>query len=608
MITAFFAPSIARRPARASKTCRVVLFLILAIAVVGQGCSEDDPTSPPPPPTVTSISSSTAAPGDTVLIGGENFLTPASDNRVHFNNPFGPAIPFAASHTTLSVVVPENAASGPVSVRVTGQPRAGAGPALEVTRGVGDVWVFGGVDPGCELTLPNPTVDTEYLLIPHSTNAGTPYNRIHSYSINPEAVSTLRSLPARQAEAQTTMTIREKFDQTLRGTAARLAAVIGDAVPAPPMSIDEARAPKQFEQFYVLNTTNPDSTLYPAAYTRVTAQLRYPGQHCLIYADVDTLNTGNLSTADINGFGVTFDTQIHITNTTYFGTESDVDQNGRVIILITPVVNSLTPRGSNEFIGGFFLPLDLFTPGGGIPPGTTNSAEIFYVLAADPVQRWGPRFLASFVAQENVKTIAHEYQHLISMSFRLFRYGVGYIQSTWLEEGMSHMAEDLNNINDSNIGRADEYLKNPGNVSLEHNLAPIEQRGGIYLFLRYLGDQFGENIYRNLLQSKCVGRSCVENITGENFYETVDDFLATLYLSGKDIDTTGVHEYTSIDLDDFHPVLVTSRSVEGGSVGGTIFRTSGDFYLFTNASSTTSSYIMVDSTSAGLRTVVVRTK
>jgi hypothetical protein len=403
------------------------------------------------------------------------------------------------------------------------------------------------------------------------------------------------------------MSVREEFDQTLRNAAGQFAETMGGVVPARPKVRPAGHAPAQFRQFYVFDNVdgNPRD---PADFSHVTAGLRHTGDHCIIYTDLDTLQTGNLTFEQIKGLGEGFDHQIRPTNTTYFGTESDIDGNERVIILITPVVNRLALEDSTEYIAGFFQPLDLFSPGGDVLPGTTNFAEIFYVLASDPDGYWNQQFPDTFVAKINQHTIAHEYQHLISISFRIFNYGLGYIQATWLEEGMAHMSEDLNGINASNVGRADSYLDDPGNVSLEHNFAPIEQRGGIYLFLRYLGDRFGETIYKTILQSTCVGRACIENITGENFYETVDDFLATLYLSGKGITASSVYNYSSIDLSDFSPVTVQSRSVEAGTTSGTIVRTSGDFYLFTNTNSAASNFTLVDLTGAGLRTVVVRTK
>lgn len=584
--------------------CLVVFFVLLVT-----GCSEDDPVAPPPVPTVSSVSATNAVPGDTIVIGGKNFATPAANNAVYFGNPYGPAVPYAASPTRLSVVVPRNAASGSVLVKVTGQSVAGAGPKLEVTRAVGDVWVFGGANAKFTLKLPFPDQNTQYLLIPHATNAATPYNQLHSYNVTPQGTPVFPAPGAAERNRPVTVTGREAFDLTLNNAAGEVATAVGGLVPAPAKTSGALRAPAQVRQFNVFNTSaDGASTLDPANYTRVTAQLRHTGNDCLIYSDVDTLATGNLTLAQIKNFGDAFDDQIRPTNTTYFGTESDVDGNEKVIILITPVVNRLTPRGSNWYIGGFFLAVDLFAAGGGIPAGTTNHAEIFYVLASDPGGFWSLEFPDTFVAEEDVKTIAHEYEHLISYSFRLNHYGFGAVQATWLEEGMAHMAEDLNGLDSSNIGRANSYLADPGNVSLEHNLAPVEQRGGIYLFLRYLGDRFDESIYKSLLQSKCVGRQCIENITGENFYETVDDFLATLYLSGKSITLSPIYNYHTINLGDFGPVKVTSRSIGAGQVSGTIYRTSGDLYLFGNTGSSAVEFTIVDLTGAGLRTVVVRTR
>lgn len=603
-----FAGAISRKRARTRRIrfCGVALLLFVSVVITaGMTACGDDPTGPPPVPTVTSISATVIDPGDTVVVRGKNFKTAPKENTVRFNNPFDAAVPIAATTTSLTVIVPENAASGPVSVTVTDQPVAGVGPEVEVTRGVGDVWVFGGTNSSYVVELPFPVPNAEYLLIPFSANAGSPYTAVHSYTIKPGAAAYSPPPDYRWQPEIAALTARERFELKLREAIdefAETGAAVAQAKPESP-----SRGPARFDLFNVF--ANPDenaSTLNPGNYEQVTAELRYPGLHCLIYTDVDTLAGGNLSLEQIREFGLTFDTQIHLTNTTFFGTESDVDGNQRVIILITPVVNRLTPKGSTSFIGGFFLPVDLFAPGGGIPVGTTNQAEIFYVLASDPGGFWGPVQPDTFVAQENVKTIAHEYEHLISFSFRLLGYGVQYAQTTWLEEGMAHMAEDLNDINTSNFGRANRYLSDPGNISLEHNQAPIPQRGGIYLFLRYLGDRFGETIYKGLLQSKCVGRSCIENVTNENFYWTVDDFLATLYLSGKGITASDTYNYRSIDLADFDSVPATRLSAGDGSVTGTIFRTSGDFYLFRNTSATTSRLTMGNSTKAGLRTVIVR--
>jgi hypothetical protein len=273
------------------------------------------------------------------------------------------------------------------------------------------------------------------------------------------------------------------------------------------------------------------------------------------------------------------------------------------------------PPEEKYIIGGFFQPVDLFSPGQvvgfeEIEEGTTNEAEVLYVLAADPggVYLDGILFPRSYVVQENLITLTHEFQHLISISYRVFNHGVLSMQETWLEEGMAHMAENLNGLNDSNLGRANLYLKDPGVVSLENDNAPLNQRGGMYLFLRYLGDRYGETIFKQIVLDNCKGRSCIEAITGENFYDTLADFLTTLYLTDRQITSDDRYNYRSLNVADFDSLLVVGHGVGDGPVSGAIKPMSGDFYLFTNANSPANHFTFTQGSAAGLRTVVVQTK
>jgi hypothetical protein len=586
---------------------------LLAASVLIVACSDDEPAGPPPVPKVNSISSTSVVPGDTVTIRGADFATPAGDNKVYFNNPIEYAQPYSGSDKSLTVVVQDNAATGAVRVTVPDQPTAGVGPKVVVDRGVGDVWGFGGRGAGYPLELPFPAGNTEYLLIPHSATAGVSYVLDNNYTVNGEEGQTAEAA----ARAADVVTGRERFDRRFREDIERLKAnATGtERFGARPRPEGSPQAPAQTRQFYVLNTADPaQSTLNPSNYVRVTAMLRYDGDRCLIYNDVDTLATGNLTQADYNSFGWQFDNQIFPTDSLYFGNSSDIDGNGKVIILISGIINGLPEtdpdwiKYRNYFIGGFFSPIDLFAPGQyGVPAGTTNQAEIFYVLAADNGEYLdGFTFDRAFVAQENPKTLAHEFEHLISFSYRLDRYGLTSTQQTWLEEGMAHMAEDLNGINSSNESRGGDYLGDPGAISLEDDRAPLGQRGAAYLFLRYLGDRFGEGIYRRILQNRCIGRPCIENITGENFYDTVGDFLATLYLSGRGITSDARYNFTSIDLADFDPLLVTSHASVDGQVSGTVRRASGDFHLFQSTGTNPGLFTFDALSRTGLRTVVVR--
>jgi hypothetical protein len=598
------------RPKTAARIILAPAFA-LGLALAAWGCSS---TSGPADvevsvPTVTGLDRTSASPGDTVTVTGKDFNATVAYNRVKFANALAVATPFEGTPTMLRVEVPANAADGPVSVSVPNQPEAGVGPELAITRGIGDVWVWGGSG---EVDLPTPA-GAEYLLVPYAGSASSPTTQEHPYAVTAAGIPPA-ALPAEAAGgAAPQWSANDEFESRRWDATADLVARSGAPLP-PERSLDAAPVDvQQVRQFNVYSNTS-GSLIDPANFVQVGAELRYTGEHCLVYTDLDTLATGNFTGSDLRTFAETFDDEIYASNTKYFGTESDVDGNGKVIILVTPVVNRLTEPGSSSFIGGFFLPVDLYAVGGGIPGGTTNHAEMFYVLAADPSATWGNTFTRAFAAAENLRTIVHEYQHLISFSYRLFHFGPAAAQMTWLEEGMAHMAEDLlahdtgdASFNASNVGRANLYLANPGSASLEWDASPVQQRGGIYLFLRLLGDRFGDDIYKQILQDNCVGRPCVEKISGESFYNTVGEFLAALYLSGRGITTDPRYNYSSISLGSFGPVLVRTRSIDGTDNNDTARRAAGDLYRFVNpALATTRFTLFTANTTMGLRTVIVR--
>jgi len=363
-----------------------------------------------------------------------------------------------------------------------------------------------------------------------------------------------------------------------------------------------------YRPFYVLNT--PSGLVSdPANYDLISADLRYTGTKCLVYADVDTLANpaNNFDQIHFQQLGQTFDNFIEATNVAHFGDYSDIDGNTKVIILITPVVNRMTPGGSGGFIAGFFLSIDLYSPPQ-VPAGTTNQSEIFYLLAADPAAFWGNPFPIAFTAAENISTTAHEHEHMISFSERIFNQG-GTRQETWLEEGMAHMAEDLNGFHDANMGRTNLYLQDPAGVSLEDASANLEQRGGIYLFLRLLVDRYGAanpDMLKDIVQSRCSGRSCIQNVTGRNFYDLASEFFAALYLSGQGITADPRFNFTSIDLADYGTVS-TSTGLVGVESVGNVRRSSADLYLYNGALGFDTRFTFVESIpGVSLRHAIVR--
>ena len=594
---------------------KILTSVVLAAWALAISCGGDDGGGPPPvnAPVVGTLSETVVSPGDTLIITGSNFSSNEAENTVTFWNPFSGTRPYQASTTELRVVVDQDATSGLISVTTEGG--TDTGDYVEVQHAVGDVFVYTGIGNNKELLLPDPGSNQDHLVVPFSTNTALS----PSLNVGYQLYSTSISLTAEKATAAAAAPPvphgfpHEQFEaqrwENAQATLDRYGVPRGDFKRKPTV---ESVAEPPYRQFYVLKTTTGNQDL-ASSYQRITADLRYSGTKCLVYADVDTLSLGNnFAQSDFNTFGQEFDNSIATINVNAFGSYSDVDGNGKVILLISPVVNRLEEPGCSPgncscgFIAGFFNPRDLYNSPP-VPSGTTNHAEILYLLAADPGGQWDCQFPVLETAAENLGTITHELEHLISFSQRVFNQG-GAVQVTWLEEGMAHMAEDLNNDNSSNIGRGSLYRADPGAISIEDNAAGLEQRGGIYLMLRLLADRYGEGILKDIVQSTCTGRACIQTVSGKGFYDVFAEFLAAQYVSGKGITSDPRYNYASIDIDDFGALPVPNRPVGGTTVSGTVRRSAGEFHMFQNTGLENTIGFTDTGGQGKLRAVIVRTQ
>jgi hypothetical protein len=106
-----------------------------------------------------------------------------------------------------------------------------------------------------------------------------------------------------------------------------------------------------------------------------------------------------------------------------------------------------TPANAG-FIGGFFFARDLFPQVTNATfqgcPGS-NEGEMFYLPVVDPNGQFNTFFKdKTALLKVNNGTLAHEFQHLINASRRLYvTNNPDYIEDVWLNEGMSHLAEEL---------------------------------------------------------------------------------------------------------------------------------------------------------------------
>jgi hypothetical protein len=253
-----------------------------------------------------------------------------------------------------------------------------------------------------------------------------------------------------------------------------------------------------------------------------TFRVEAVGAKAIVLADTTNPSDG-FSRSDYQRFAARFDTLVFPLDRDAFGEPSDIDANGHVAILFTRAVNELTPAGSDAFVGGFFHPRDLFprveTPTVGVC-ATSNEGEMFYMLVPDPSGTVnGNVFSLGMVDTLTTGTLAHEFQHLINAGRRMFvNTAAQDFEETWLNEGLSHVAEELlffresgysprsglaaQSILDSwphwsawvsddasNFVRYYLYMLDPANNSPLDAGDALETRGATWAFLRYAADR-----------------------------------------------------------------------------------------------------------------------
>jgi hypothetical protein len=291
-----------------------------------------------------------------------------------------------------------------------------------------------------------------------------------------------------------------------------------------------------------------------------TGQVMYISDHAVVVADVE--NPAGFLAEDYLHFALTFDTLIHPVAVRHFGAPSDVDGNGRTIIFFTRAVNERTPRGSATYTAALFWAGDLF------PAVTTsrleacpagNQAEIFYVAIPDPNGLIGPTVSLSRLRLDIPHILGHEYQHLINAARRLYVNDATVFEQVWLNEGLSHIAEELlfyevsglqpranitaalleqtpggdvafERFMRSNMINFTRFLTRPDTASLmgADNLAT---RGAAWSFLRYASDrrQAGdEPFFMGLVNSTTAGVENLDRVLGTSTMDWLQDWTVSL--------------------------------------------------------------------------------
>jgi len=568
-------------------------------------------------PELQSVSPNPVSAGDTIVIAGRDFSTYAPDNEVLLSGMRATVL--SGTSTQLTVVVPPCVPERQVEVTVRlGTVTATNSLQLDIEGGTSSpVTLARGAairasNTAC-LSLPGGSVETAYLVIPqNATNIdrqpmpfrlaghtgggiaaaldGGSIERYATAGIDPDASVAAWESRLREQEARLLAT------SPYRPAPATSGAMLAAEVPSP----GDRRS------FDVLNRSG--------GFSRITAEVVYVSERAIIYQDIEAPSPGGYTAADFEFFGDLFDDPIHSRLVEVFGEPSDIDGNdGRILILFTPVVNELTPEGADSFVAGFFYGLDLLPS-----QPNSNAAEIFYSLVPDPEGRHGARRTRSQLLSTVPPVLAHEFLHMIHFNQRnLVRQASG-PEELWLSEALAHAAEYLvaaefqrrgqntssRTFRVSNLRRAVRFLEATYEVSLfaPDWLISLETRGAGWLFLHYLAGHYGgDALYGDLVRTTQTGVANITARTQQTWDRLLSDWAVALWatdapqLTGAQLDP--LHRYTNLtlrsELSSFsmnYPLAPANMTPSGAA----------DFVLADTLPSASSRYVVLQSGGAGL--------
>ena len=508
-----------------------------------------------------------------------------------------------------------------VTVLAPGDPPC-AGGASAVTLAVGQV-----IDAPADLCVQAGQANEEYVMMPYfQSQVASALTQVKITGMGLGAppssnVSASRVFANAETRLGGAVPVRnDSFDLALRTTERQLMATYGASARAwwkargasNSLLRTASAAPPNVGDIVSLNTSLNACSSPTPHFGRVAAIT----QRSIIVADT-TNPTGGFSDSEYQSFGITFDTLIAAVDTAAFGAPTDIDANGKVIIFFTKAVNEMTTRGSQAVTLGFFYSRDLLPNTGAGACLGSNDAEMFYLIVPDPSATVSDARSKTFVLNTTPPTIAHEFQHLINGGRRLYvNAGAATNEEVWLNEGLSHVAEELVFYRVShfqsrlNIGTSvlvdptafavwqtymqQNYLRyrtylpvTDVNSPFSGSGSSLQNRGAVWSYLRYAADRLLANdgdVWFRLVNAQSTGFNNLTSTLGTDAEALMRDWAMSVYLDDNVAGISNIYKQASWNmraeaqaLGQSFPVVTTgltdgvSTSVTLGA-GGVAFR------------------------------------
>ena len=276
-------------------------------------------------------------------------------------------------------------------------------------------------------------------------------------------------------------------------------------------------------------------------------------------------NGQNVSTYALTKLAQEFD-YYYTSMTNIYGTHSDIDANGKIIILLMDINKT---KGSGNQVLGYFNPSDMHG---------NNKGEILYMDLSN----------ANNNTDKAIGTIIHEFQHLINYSYVIS--GERNEMSSWLNEALSESTSILFNkattesrINEfNNINYYCFYTWNTSNISNNGKNNTHVNYPSASVFMNWLYQKNGSNetIFKTIASSKELGdykkvllaAKGISGLSGATWDSLLLDWMSEIVTNGSKWKTTNkpTNNCASGDVSLYPGAMIVCDSYTNGASGNIV--------------------------------------
>jgi hypothetical protein len=359
------------------------------------------------------------------------------------------------------------------------------------------------------------------------------------------------------------------------------------ANPGAPPPLDQADVGRMRDEFLVRS-----NLMDSGEYAIVNATLQALGDNVSIWVDDDVaidIDIGcdgdvdiphpydayGFDNCDLVNVADILDTNVIPNVRELYGEESDVDGDGRVAIVITPVLNAITLTSSEEsdhskILASFAEPgVDLQAFDARLNPGS-DEAEVIYVFAPDPYGFFNPNTgptVEDFISYRLAGEAARAFTSLVAYNKKVIL-NESSPEEDWVIDVLGTFAADYCGFGATFYPEAWTYLDAPNLYPLMAEatgaMASLE-RGAQYLFGRWIFDQavhegvLGEDLLRDVLDRTETGQEAFEGATEDMLGMGLAELTVRWHLALLTAGRTTAQGNPLLDTSTFAPYAATYR-------------------------------------------------